>query len=375
MRTRMVKTSALLPGMVLCQDIFQSSGAYLLQKGAVLNEAAIRKLVNWGVDQVLVEEARGAQKDELEEKLRPEISRSHARTIDQTEKIFSQVDTDIQAGSVRLIVGELMDQVEMGKDLLLSLSHLISYDNYIFSHSVNVCVLAVVIGEGMNLSPLELRELGMSALLHDIGMQKVPQEIWQQKRSLTAVELQEVRKHTIYGYEMLKRAAGIPTDVIDGVYHHHERFDGTGYPQGLRSDEISRFAKIIAVADVYDACISPRPHRSKMTPRQALSSLMANNGQYDPEVLHAFLSVMAIYPIGCIVQLSTGELGKVVGINPNQPFRPELRMLTDRNGSLLEKPYRINLAEDNFALIHIAKTLDGEEADIILQQTKGEAVL
>jgi HD-GYP domain-containing protein (c-di-GMP phosphodiesterase class II) len=212
----------------------------------------------------------------------------------------------------------------------------------------------------------------MAALLHDIGMQKVAEEIWQQKRLLTYEELQEVRKHTLYGYEMVKRSLEISNEVIDGVYQHHERFDGSGYPQGLKSNEISRFAKIIAVADVYDACISPRPHRAKMTPRQALSSLMENNCQYDPTVLHAFLSVMAVYPIGCIVKLSSGEIGKVVGINPNQPFRPEIRIFTDRSRANIEKPYRVNLADEHFALIHIAKTLDGEEKDYVLQESLEE---
>lgn len=376
MRLKTVKTSTLLPGMVLGQDVFQSSGAYLLQKSAVLNEASIRKLVTWGVDQVLVEEARGAQKEELEEKLRPEVTRTHARTIDQTEKIFNLTDTEIlQAGSVRLIVGELMDQVELSKDLLLGLSHLQTYDNYIFSHSVNVCVLAVVIGEGLDLSSLELRELGMAALLHDVGMLKVPVEIWQQQRALTKEEIMEIRKHADYGHELLKRAAGISADVIDVAYQHHERMDGSGYPQGLKGEDISRFARIIAVADVYDACISPRPHRDRMTPYEALSNLMTNQKQFEPEVLHAFLKVMAIYPIGCIIRLSTGELGKVVGINRNQPFRPELRILTDRNGAYLEKPYRINLAEDNFALIHIVKTLDNMEMNNVIKELGAEAAI
>jgi HD-GYP domain-containing protein (c-di-GMP phosphodiesterase class II) len=172
---------------------------------------------------------------------------------------------------------------------------------------------------------------------------------------------------------MVKQSPEISNEVVDGVYHHHERFDGSGYPQGLKSDEISRFARIIAVADVYDACISPRPYRAKMTPRQALSSLMENNCQYDPAVLHAFLSVMAVYPIGCIIKLSSGEIGKVVGINPNQPFRPEIRIFTDRSGANIEKPYRINLADEHFALIHIAKTLE-DEKEFVSQESLGEVV-
>lgn len=371
MALKTVKTSALIPGMVIGQDILQTSGAFLMQQGTVLSQAAIRNLEKWDIQEVSIEEPNGEEKEELEAKLRPEMERSHASTINLMEKVLTSGES-LETEKVQGAVGELMNQVGLGRDILLNLSHLQSYDNYLFAHSVNVCVLSLIIGEGMGLTPSEQRELGLAAIVHDLGMLNVPVEIWKQQRALTSSELDEIRSHPSYGGKYLTQAGGFASEVIAGALQHHERFDGSGYPEGLYGDAIHRYARIIAVADVYDACISPRPHRGALLPREALDSLMDFKEKYDPDVLYTFLSVMAIYPIGSLVQLNTGEIGKVVGIHKNQPFRPELRIYTDRRGNLLDKPSRINLDDKNFLLVHIVKTLErGETADFLKKFGQG----
>jgi HD-GYP domain-containing protein (c-di-GMP phosphodiesterase class II) len=369
MRLRTVKTSALMPGMLLGQDVLQPSGAFLLQKGTVLTKAAINKLRNWDIPEVVIEEPnKGEQKDELEAKLRPEMSRSHARTVGLMERVLTRgAEEAIETEVVRSAVGEIMNQIELGKDVLLGLTHLQSYDNYVFSHSVNVCVLSLIIGEGLNLSTDDLKEIGEAALMHDLGMLNVPAGIWSHQRSLAQEELLEIRKHPIYGRDLLQNIKDFSPRVANTAYQHHERCDGSGYPQGIQGVEIDRFARIIAIADVYDACISPRPHRDSMTPKEALNSLTLEKEKYDPEILYTFLSVMAIYPIGCFVQLSTGELARVIGIQKNQPFRPEIRVFTDREGNVLPQPYRVNLNDKNFLLLHITRTLERNEIKAVLQ--------
>lgn len=369
MKSRTAKTSTLIPGMVLAQDVLQSSGAYLLQKGTVLSGAAIRKLESWDIREVLVEEPEGEHKDELEAKLRPEMCRSHERTVNLMERVLVKGSEDLlETDAVRGAVGEILTQVELSKDILLGLTHLQSYDNYLFSHSVNVCVLALIIGEGLGLTSSDLKVLGEAALLHDLGMLNVPVEIWGQQRALTEEEITQMRRHPNCGRDMLSHVEGLLPCVVDVAYQHHERYDGSGYPEGLAGSEISRFARIVTVADVYDACISPRPHREAMTPREALSNLTAYKEKYDPEVLYAFMSMMAIYPVGCFVQLSSGESAKVVGIHRNQPFRPEVRVVTNSSGEALPKPYRINLDERNYLMLHIARTLDKHEVKALLKQ-------
>lgn len=369
MKSREVKTSTLIPGMVLAQDVMQSSGAYLLQKGTVLSGPAIRKLENWDIQEVLVEEPEGEHKDEIEAKLRPEMSRSHQRTVNLMERVLTKGSEDLlETEAIRGAVGEIMSQVELSKDVLLGLTHLQSYDNYLYSHSVNVCVLALIIGEGLQMSPESLKELGEAALLHDLGMLNISSDVWNQQRALTEEEFLEIRRHPDYGRELLSNADGVKPCTVEVAYQHHERFDGSGYPQGLTGEATSQFARIVAVADVYDACISPRPHRAAMTPREALNSLTAYKEKYDPKVLYAFLSMMAIYPVGCYVQLSSGETGKVVGIQRNQPFRPEIRVVTDPLGNVLDKPYRINLDNKNYLMLHITRTLEKDEVNVLLRQ-------
>jgi len=162
---------------------------------------------------------------------------------------------------------------------------------------------------------------------------------------------------------MLKKSGAFNEAILAGILDHHERLDGSGYPNSKNGDRIHLFGKIIAVADVYDACISPRKHRPRLTPNEALKNLLGQAHLFDINILKAFVAAMAVYPIGCFVRLNTGEIGKVIGINDSSPFRPEIRIVLDRQRQKLEPPIRINLLDEEYVHTYIAETLSGSELD------------
>jgi HD-GYP domain len=214
--------------------------------------------------------------------------------------------------------------------------------------------------------PEELKELGMAALLHDFGMTKIDPGIYDQGNKLTPEQWQVMKKHPDYGYEMLSQNDFSP-QVLLGVRHHHERINGSGYPLGLKGPEISQYGKIIAVADVYDACISPRKHRKRFTPYEALKILLGDSHLFEIKILKAFIASMAIYPIGSFIRLNTGEIAKVIGINPGAPFRPEIRIYFDSSARKLDEPVRINLTAEEYTQTYVQETLERDESEKIYQ--------
>ncbi|NLY88314.1 MAG: HD-GYP domain-containing protein [Firmicutes bacterium] len=357
-----IRTTQLVPGMRLAEDIFlPNTTVTLIAAGTELSIEMIRRIKSLGIESVGIDETKGDSKDETERRLIPILARNHERMITAVEKlIISSAEQPLEEEAVRSLAGDLLSQVEMDSSLLLNLTHIKAYDNYLFSHSVNVAILTLLVGEVLGYSKKELHELGTAALLHDLGMLSVPQEIWQKQGALSPAEQVEIRKHPVYGEELL-RASGFSEEVIRVAREHHERYDGSGYPDGKREKEISFKARILAVTDVYDACISFRPYRDQMTPQQALDQLLSEKEKYDPVVLNAFISVMAIYPIGSFVVLNSGEVAKVIRVSKNSPFRPEVRIYFDREGNLLDQPPRINLAEEKNHTLYIDKTLPAEE--------------
>lgn len=357
-----IRTTQLVPGMRLAEDIIlPKTTVTLIGIGTELSVEMIRRIESLGIESVGIDETQSNTKDETEQQLIPILTRNHERVVTAVEELInSSGKQPLEEQVVRGLADDLLSQVEMDPSLLLNLTHIKSYDNYLFSHSVNVAILTLLVGEVLGYSKKELHELGTAALLHDVGMLSIPQEIWQKQGALSPAELVEIRKHPVYGEELLK-TSGFSKEVIEVAREHHERYDGSGYPDGRREKGISFKARILAVTDVYDACISFRLHREQMTPQQALEQLLSEKGKYDPVVLNAFISVMAIYPIGSFVVLNSGEVAKVIRVSKNKPFRPELRIYFDRERNLLEQPLRINLAEDKNHTLYIDRTLPAEE--------------
>lgn len=364
---RTIKVLNLVPGMVLGQDIlFPQTGATLVSAGTKLTVELIRRIEAFGIKEVMIAQSDKSRQEVKEEELIPVMTEYHNRAINTAEEIISgSSEQPIEEGVVKELVSELLEQVDLDSDLMLNLSHLKSYDNYLFSHCVNVSILSILIGESLGYSSEELNLIGTAALVHDLGMMKVPNKIWKKNDVLTPEELTLIKNHPVYGGEMLK---DFPEEVVSIVKEHHERFDGSGYPQGLKGDDIAFKARIIGLADVYDACISNRPYRSKLTPQQALQIIFQDKDKFDPHILKVFISVMAIYPIGSLVQLSTGEIARVVRVNKYQPFRPIMEILFDRNGNKLEPALRIDLDDDKNNMIHIKHNLSPEEHNSILEK-------
>ncbi|MGE5604346.1 MAG: HD-GYP domain-containing protein [Bacteroidota bacterium] len=363
-----VKVSILVPGMVIAKDLFDDQGLLILNEGVVLTAELINKLDYWGFEEVAVEEPSPSLKDEQEAAIMPQISAAHNRVVDLTENLMSfpelkEGDPLIYKG----IVEDLENQVDLNTNVLLNLSHMKIHDHYIYSHSVNVSIVAMIIGREMHLEPEANKKLGLAALLHDFGMIRIDQSLYDQDRKLTAADWIEIKRHPDYGFELVSGAEDLDAEVLEGIRQHHERFDGSGYPRGLKGEEISLFGRIIAVADVYDACISPRKYRPRMTPYEALKNLLGESSLFDIKVLKALVTSMAIYPIGSLVRLNTGEIAKVIGINHGYPFRPEIRIMLDRAQQKLEQPIRLNLADEEYTQTYIEETLQHEESEKMFQ--------
>jgi HD-GYP domain-containing protein (c-di-GMP phosphodiesterase class II) len=225
----------------------------------------------------------------------------------------------------------------------------------------------MIIGKSIKLPADQLKDLGTAALLHDYGMIKLDRAVYDHDRKLTAAEWDQIKQHSRLGFEMLQSTGHFSETILQGILEHHERYDGSGYPFGKHGGKLSLFGKVIAIADVYDACVSTRKHRPRFTPHEALKNLLGNSNLFDLSVLKSFLTAMAIYPVGSIVKLNSGEIARVVGINHGQPFRPEIRILCDRNQIKLEPAIRINLLERDYSHTYIMEILDGIELDEVYQ--------
>jgi HD-GYP domain-containing protein (c-di-GMP phosphodiesterase class II) len=222
-----------------------------------------------------------------------------------------------------------------------------TFDNYTFSHSLNVAVLSVVIGTALKLDRRQLRDIAMGALIHDIGKVFIDKKILNKPGKLTSGELNEIRKHCQEGYDYIKSNCLIPEDAMKAILTHHEQFDGNGYPSSLKRDEIHYFGRIISVADVYDALTSDRPYRSALLPSDAVEYIMSGYGSmFDPKVVTAFIRKVAPFPIGTCVRLSNGITGIVVENYESYGLRPKIRVIE------AEKPTDeiIDLAHDNTTL-------------------------
>lgn len=245
---------------------------------------------------------------------------------------------------MRAVADDIADSVTRNAGALISLARVKTADEYTYMHSVAVCALMVALARQLGLPDDETRAAGFAGLLHDVGKADIPLEILNKPGRLTDEEFAIVREHPRKGWERL-RAAGIDDAVaLDVCLHHHERYDGTGYPDRLAGEGISLVARMGAVCDVYDAITSNRPYKAGWDPAESLKRMASWKGHFDERVFQAFVRSLGIYPVGSLVRLSNGRLAVVVEPSPRSLLKPVVKTVFSTRSGERVVPERIDLS-------------------------------
>lgn len=228
-------------------------------------------------------------------------------------------------------------------------------------HAMNCCILAIVFGRHLGLPKEELKKLGLCALLHDIGMLKVPEEILQKPEPLTDAEIAHINQHTFYGRDLLMTIKDLYFGAVDVASTHHEWINGQGYPRGLDATQISPFTRIISIVDIYDDILTEHPYRKARTPFEALKAVHeARATQLDEGLTKHFIDMIGVFPVGSMVELSTGEVAIVVSTNRQHTMQPKIIKVLDYRKQACKETL-INLAELDPNRIKIVRILkDGD---------------
>ncbi|MGI6102341.1 MAG: HD-GYP domain-containing protein [Bacillota bacterium] len=326
---RILATEDLREGMVLARTIYDGAGRVVLAKGTTLKPTYIKRLGQLGYPYVyILDPSESLDQVDFDEPITEE-TRVQAISLlrDAVESVKKTGTADLS--QISSIVDEIIEQILSNPDVIVSMVDIKSYDSYTYSHSVNVCVLSVMLGLDTGMNEFDVKELGEGAILHDIGKLFVPCEILNKSGPLTEEEFEVIRRHTTDGFDVLRKKNNISLFVAHVAYQHHERLDGSGYPRRLKGDEIHEYAKIAAIVDSYDAMTSDRVYRSALTPYEAVSILVKETDtKYDRDLVGRFLKLVATYPIGSVVRLNNGEVCTVVNVNKRSLV---VRVLRGRN--------------------------------------------
>ncbi|WP_145151813.1 HD-GYP domain-containing protein [Pseudomonas oryzihabitans] len=231
----------------------------------------------------------------------------------------------IELSEVATVVEQISASVLRHPTALISLTRLRTADEYTYIHSVSVCALMTAVARQMDLPAEQVQLAGQAGLLHDVGKMRTPVEVLNKPGRLTEAEFAVMRRHPEEGVALL-RQWGASAEVIDVCLHHHEKFDGSGYPHGLAGTQISLLSRIAAVCDVYDAISSTRPYKTAWSPAEAIRRMAEWKGHFDPRVFQAFVKTLGIYPIGSLVRLSNEQLAVVVEQHPDSLLTPRVRV-------------------------------------------------
>ncbi|PWT83929.1 MAG: hypothetical protein C5B57_05835 [Blastocatellia bacterium] len=248
------------------------------------------------------------------------------------------------ADASRTMIDGLAYAISENRTALLALTALKEYDNYTFTHMVNVAILTMGQARGLGIDGALLRDFGLAGLMHDIGKVRTPPEILTKPDKLTDAEFAIMKRHTVDGAEMLRRTPEITTLAPVVAFEHHLRLDGTGYPAGVARPSLNLCTMLCGIADVYDAMRSHRRYQKAFPTERILQVLKQNDGtQFDRHLVRRFVQLVGIYPVGNLVRLDTGEVAVVIKTYAPDPHRPQVRVLFNRLGNRLEFPYDANL--------------------------------
>lgn len=368
----------IIEGMVFESPVYLDKNYILLTPEIPVSEVLKKNLLNWDYRELMTEGAIVGKEslktgdktltsayldNDAKEKEGIRIARKFYSTIlNEVEKMYQRYarDKHLDLNNITEQIKKMIAMIKDHHDYILRLPDLDSFNkDYLITHSVKSALLALTIGESMKMPNFKLIELGISALLHEIGMLKLPDNLYNFQRQLSESEKKALTTHTILGYRLLKEFP-LSQDVLMGVLQHHEKNDGSGYPQQLTVNKISDYAKIISVVCAYDAQISNRPHSQSRDGYHTLMEMLKGVGHiYDETALRTLVFSISLFPLGSYVILENGSIGIVVHTNKKNPKYPIVKLLVDQDHNpLRDQPVIETRDEEGFKILNI---LDREE--------------
>lgn len=271
-----------------------------------------------------------------------QLSRSAVVSMFEEVRMGKAVDVN----SVREVVEDISDSIARNPTAIVSLARLKTADDYTYMHSVAVCALMVALSGKLGLDEVQTRSSGIAGLLHDLGKVAMPTEVLNKPGKLTVAEFDIMKTHPTQGYKMLMASHGVDPVALDVVLHHHEKMDGSGYPERQKGDQISLYARMGAVCDVYDAITSNRPYKSGWDPAEAMHQMAQwTNGHFDPKVFQAFIRGMGIYPVGSLVRLASGRIGVVTEQSAKSLAKPIIKVFFSTKANMRIAPEMLDLSQ------------------------------
>lgn len=242
----------------------------------------------------------------------------------------------------------MVDSIFRNEDALTCMSRLQTKDSYLTEHSLNVSILMSVFAKYLGIDKRVIQELTLGAFLHDIGKVMIPAEILNKRGALTVKEHKIMQSHVALGLKMLEETPSISHIAVQMVKEHHERLDGSGYPNQLKGDEISRYGRMIAIIDSYDAMTCERPYKKSVHPINAFKTLVSESSLYDEELVEKFIQCLGVYPVGTLVKLNSGKLGLISKLNKKKPLHPHVRVFYNTRMNQAIPIKEINLSESKY---------------------------
>lgn len=355
--------------MTLARNIYNVDGKMLLAVGTVLDQQYIMKLKNLSIPGVYVH--LGDQDFDVE---LPEEVLSEETKILATKNLFRtfqkcQLTNNLDVKKVQKTTQTIIENLLQNKNNVHQLTDVRRYDNYTFYHSISVCALATMLGILRGYSPKRLSEVSIGALLHDVGKVKISPNILNKPEKLTDEEMQVMKTHSEEGFKTLRKNRELSVVPMHVAYQHHEKFDGTGYPRGLKGDSIHEYARIVAIADVYDALTSDRAYKKACHPYEAYKIMIEMvNSHFDPELFELFFNHVAVFPVGTTVMLNDGGYAIVIEIKNGETFTPKVKFLADSNYNKVSGEVCVDLAKQN--RFFITDVLNDVEVFDLLDRTQ-----
>jgi HD-GYP domain-containing protein (c-di-GMP phosphodiesterase class II) len=311
--------------MRIAEDIYNEYGAIIIPDGTVLEDYVIEHIKKLGINKIRVYDNTG----EMIEVSGADLFRAqYKENLNAVKSVLHDISAgrQIDSQSVDQTTRSILSRINENNEIVSCLNEMRSTGEYLYSHSVNVALLCMLIGKWLKFDYMKLKSLITAGFLHDIGKTRIAPEILNKPGPLSIEEFEEVKKHPVHGYKIAENAEGLNDDILKGILMHHEREDGSGYPFSLKGDKIHEFGKIVAVADVYDAMTSTRVYKEKQCPFDVIEVISVDHfNTLDNRITSVFLKNIASYYLGEPIRLNNGMTGEIVHINPFNISRPIIK--------------------------------------------------